>query len=61
MPARELSNRLKSRLNPQAETGQTMSEYAFILALLVPGALLLFTGLGDAVVSGITNVARLLP
>jgi Flp pilus assembly pilin Flp len=51
--------RLLSRL--RLETGQTMSEYAVVLLVLVPGAVVVFTGLSDSVVTGITNVARLFP
>jgi Flp pilus assembly pilin Flp len=43
------------------ESGQTMSEYAVVLLVLVPGAVVVFTGLGGAVATGITNVARLFP
>src|SRR5919202_767345 len=43
------------------EEGQTMAEYGVVLLLLVPGAILVFTGLGNAVVNAITSVARLLP
>jgi hypothetical protein len=38
-----------------------MSEYAVVLLVLVPGAILVFTDLGSAVTTGITNVARLFP
>ena len=51
--------RLLSRL--RLETGQTMSEYAVVLLVLVPGAVVVFTGLGASVATGITNVARLFP
>jgi Flp pilus assembly pilin Flp len=44
-----------------SESGQTMSEYAVVLLLLVPGAILVFTGLGTGVTTAITSVARLLP
>jgi Flp pilus assembly pilin Flp len=43
------------------ESGQTMSEYAVVLLVLVPGAVVVFTGLGASVATGITNVARLFP
>ncbi len=61
MSVHEVHKWTRGRLSRETESGQTMSEYAFVLAILVPGALLLFTGLGDAVASGLTNVARLLP
>jgi Flp pilus assembly pilin Flp len=51
--------RLLSRI--RLESGQTMSEYAVVLLVLVPGAVIVFTGLGGAVATGITNVARLFP
>jgi Flp pilus assembly pilin Flp len=54
-------NRMKGRPMLASESGQTMSEYAVVLLLLVPGAILVFTGLGNAVVNAITSVARLLP
>jgi hypothetical protein len=38
-----------------------MSEYAVVLLVLVPGAVVVFTGLGASVATGITNVARLFP
>jgi len=43
------------------ESGQTMSEYAVVLLVLVPGAVVVFTGLSGSVATGITNVARLFP
>jgi Flp pilus assembly pilin Flp len=51
----------KGRPMHEAESGQTMAEYAVVLVVLVPGLILLFTGLGGAVGSAITSVARLLP
>lgn len=54
-------NRMKGRPNLASESGQTMSEYAVVLLVLVPGLLLLFTALGGAVGTAITSVARLLP
>jgi Flp pilus assembly pilin Flp len=45
----------------RAESGQTTSEYAVVMVVLIPGLVLLFTGLGGAVVNLITSVARLLP
>ena len=50
---------LLSRL--RLESGQTMSEYAVVLLVLVPGAVVVFTGLSGSVATGITNVARLFP
>jgi Flp pilus assembly pilin Flp len=43
------------------ESGQTMSEYAVVLVVLIPGLVLLFSGLSDTVVGLITSVARLFP
>ena len=43
------------------ESGQTMSEYAVVLVVLIPGLVLLFSGLGDTVAGLITSVARLFP
>jgi Flp pilus assembly pilin Flp len=54
-------NRMKGRPMLASESGQTMSEYAVVLLVLVPGLLVLFTGLGGAVGTAITSVARLLP
>jgi Flp pilus assembly pilin Flp len=54
-------NSTNGRLSLGSESGQTMSEYAVVLLVLVPAAILVFTGLGDAVGSAITSVARLLP
>ena len=62
MLATQLDNSMKRRrFDLRHEEGQTMSEYAVILLLLVPGLVLVFTGLGNAVVKLITSVARLLP
>jgi Flp pilus assembly pilin Flp len=44
-----------------SESGQTMAEYAVVLVVLIPASILLFSGLGDAVGSAITSVAKLLP
>ena len=55
-------NWIESRLNAlRLESGQTMSEYAVVLLVLVPGAVVVFTGLSGSVATGITNVARLFP
>ncbi|TML68025.1 MAG: hypothetical protein E6G13_11035 [Actinobacteria bacterium] len=54
-------NLTKGRPTLGSESGQTMSEYAVVLVVLVPGLLLLFTGLGNTVASTITSMARLLP
>jgi len=43
------------------ESGQTMSEYAVVLVVLIPGLVLLFSGLGGTVAGLITSVARLFP
>ena len=44
-----------------AHEGQTMAEYAVVLVVLVPASILLFSGLGSAVGSAITSVAKLFP
>jgi hypothetical protein len=38
-----------------------MSEYAVVLVVLIPGLVLLFSGLGGTVAGLITSVARLFP
>ena len=43
------------------ESGQTMSEYAIVLVVLIPAAVLVFTGLGGSVANAIGSLARLLP
>jgi Flp pilus assembly pilin Flp len=43
------------------ESGQTMSEYAIVLVVLIPGLVLLFSGLAGTVAGLITSVARLFP
>ena len=45
----------------QLESGQTMSEYAVVLFVLIPGLVLLFSGLGDTDAGLITSVAKLFP
>lgn len=45
----------------QSESGQTMAEYAIVLAVLCSGSVLLFSGLGNAALNLVTSVARLLP
>jgi Flp pilus assembly pilin Flp len=45
----------------QLESGQTTSEYAVVLVVLIPGLVLLFSGLGGTVAGLITSVARLFP
>ena len=57
-----MHNSMSSLLSrTRLESGQTMSEYAVVLLVLVPGAVVVFTGLGGSVATGITNVARLFP
>ena len=54
--------RIERRLKEfPSESGQTMAEYAVILVVLIPATILLFSGLGSAVGSAITSVARLFP
>ena len=43
------------------ESGQTMAEYAIVLVVLIPGLVLLFSGLGGTAAGLITSVARLFP
>ena len=43
------------------ESGQTMSEYAVVLAALIPASVLLFSGMAEPIASLVTDVAGLLP
>jgi hypothetical protein len=43
------------------ESGQTMAEYAIVLVVLIPGLVLLFSGLGGTAAGLITSVAKLFP
>ena len=43
------------------ESGQTSAEYAIVLVVLIPGLVLLFSGLGGTAAGLITSVAKLFP
>jgi hypothetical protein len=57
-----MHNSMRNRLRElPLESGQTMSEYAVVLIVLIPGAVLLFSGFAGTIATGITSVARLFP
>ncbi len=60
--SKRMHNSMRNRLRElPLESGQTMSEYAVVLIVLIPGAVLLFSGFAGTIATGITSVARLFP
>jgi Flp pilus assembly pilin Flp len=55
---RALIHKLACRDGPQS--GQTMAEYAIVLAVIVVGVLAAFTGLSTAIQGGIDTVSTLI-
>jgi Flp pilus assembly pilin Flp len=54
-------NRIPNLKELWLESGQTASEYAVILVVLIPASVLLFSGLAGPIGSALTAVAGLLP
>jgi len=53
-------NALKARLRLAREEGQTMAEYAVVLAVITVATVAVFTALSGGIQGAVNNVTRLL-
>ncbi len=60
-PAREEVTAMQAFQNERRDDGQTMSEYAIVLAVITPAIVAALALLSDRFASGLESVASLLP